>query len=72
MNPRVCKFGGSSLADADGFRRVRRIIAADSSRKYIVVSAPGRSASEGEKVTDLLLRAQQAEGDARHRTSGKY
>ena len=66
MNPRVCKFGGSSLADADGFRRVRRIIAADSSRKYIVVSAPGRSASEGEKVTDLLLRAQQAEGDARH------
>ena len=66
MNPRVCKFGGSSLADADGFRRVRRIIDADSSRKYIVVSAPGRSASEGEKVTDLLLRAQQAEGDVRH------
>ncbi len=66
MNPRVCKFGGSSLADADGFRRVRRIIAADSSRKYIVVSAPGRSVSEGEKVTDLLLRAQQVEGDARH------
>ena len=66
MNPRVCKFGGSSLADADGFRRVRRIIAADSSRKYIVVSAPGRSAANDEKVTDLLLRAFRAGENARH------
>ena len=66
MNPRVCKFGGSSLADADGFRRVRRIIAADSSRKYIVVSAPGRSATNDEKVTDLLLRAFRAGENARH------
>ena len=54
----VCKFGGSSLADADGFRRVRAIVAADRRRRIIVVSAPGKRTPEDPKITDLLLRCQ--------------
>lgn len=56
----VAKFGGSSLADADRFRRVRDIIFADEKRRFIVVSAPGKTESEKSKVTDLLIEA--AEG----------
>ena len=37
----VCKFGGSSLADAARFRRVAEILRRNPARKYIVVSAPG-------------------------------
>lgn len=53
----VCKFGGSSLADADCFRRVRDIIRADRRRRYIIVSAPGKSAGDSAKMTDMLIRA---------------
>lgn len=56
----VCKFGGSSLADAKMFARVRRIIEADPSRRYIVLSAPGRRFSGDQKITDLLLAAHKA------------
>ncbi len=52
----VCKFGGSSVADASCFRRVRDIITSDARRRYIVVSAPGRRTPEDRKVTDLLYR----------------
>lgn len=55
MEDIVCKFGGSSLASAEQIRKVREIILADSHRRYIVVSAPGRTnASEG-KITDMLI-----------------
>ena len=50
----VCKFGGSSLADADGFKRARDILLADDRRKTVVVSAPGKITGDDEKVTDLL------------------
>lgn len=54
MGALVAKFGGSSLADASQFIKVRDIIVADSRRRYVVPSAPGKRFSEDEKVTDLL------------------
>lgn len=56
----VCKFGGSSVADAGMFARVRRIIEADPARRYIVLSAPGRRFAGDDKITDLLFRAHSA------------
>ena len=53
----VAKFGGTSLADAGQFARVRDIVLKDPSRRYIVVSAPGKRFPEDRKVTDLLLDA---------------
>ena len=53
---KVLKFGGSSLADANQFRKVAEIINAEPERRYVVASAPGKRNSEDEKVTDLLLR----------------
>lgn len=55
MKTTVCKFGGTSLADASQFRKVRDIIMADPSRTVIVASAPGKRFSDDIKVTDLLL-----------------
>lgn len=51
------KFGGSSLADAAGFRRVRRIVERQRGRVYVVLSAPGKRGPGDSKVTDLLRRA---------------
>ena len=56
MNLKVLKFGGSSLADADHFRRVASIIKSDPDRRYVVASAPGKRFSSDSKVTDLLYR----------------
>lgn len=51
---KVCKFGGSSLADAVQFKKVKQIIEADAQRVYIIPSAPGKRSSDDTKVTDLL------------------
>ena len=51
---KVVKFGGSSLASAEQFARVKAIVDADPSRKVVVVSAPGKRCKEDNKVTDLL------------------
>ena len=51
---KVAKFGGSSLADAAQFRKVKEIVESDPARRYVVPSAPGRRSSGDEKVTDLL------------------
>lgn len=56
MTVKVAKFGGSSLADADQFKKVKAIVEADPSRRYIVVSAPGKRFSGDIKITDLLYR----------------
>lgn len=56
MNTVVAKFGGTSLADAKQFKKVRAIIQADPSRRIIVASAPGKRFPEDIKVTDLLLK----------------
>lgn len=54
---KVVKFGGSSLASAEQFKKVADIIHADESRVYVVPSAPGKRFSEDTKVTDMLLKA---------------
>ncbi|MEM6391649.1 MAG: aspartate kinase [Planctomycetota bacterium] len=57
MNPvAVSKFGGTSLADAAQFRKVRDILLVDAARRVVVPSAPGRRSPDDEKVTDLLYR----------------
>ena len=52
---KVAKFGGSSVADAAQFRKVKSIVEADSARKFVVVSASGKRDSGDNKITDLLL-----------------
>ena len=54
MGIKVAKFGGSSLADADQFKKVQFIIESDPDRRYIVPSAPGKRNNSDRKVTDLL------------------
>ncbi|MCQ2456098.1 MAG: aspartate kinase [Clostridia bacterium] len=53
---KVVKFGGSSLADAEHFRKVKEIIESEPSRRYVVPSAPGKRYKDDEKVTDLLYQ----------------
>jgi aspartate kinase len=54
MGIKVAKFGGSSLADADHFKKVQSIIESDPDRRYIVPSAPGKRNNVDRKITDLL------------------
>ena len=51
---KVVKFGGSSLANAEQFKKVGDIIRSEESRRYVVPSAPGKRYSGDTKVTDLL------------------
>ncbi len=51
---KVVKFGGSSMADAGQYRKVRDILMADPERKVVVVSAAGKRFSGDHKLTDLL------------------
>ncbi|MCR4762346.1 MAG: aspartate kinase [Lachnospiraceae bacterium] len=55
---KVVKFGGSSLADAEQFAKVGRIINSDKDRRYVVPSAPGKRVSGDTKVTDLLYQCE--------------
>jgi len=52
---KVCKFGGSSLADAVQVSKVCDIVLADPGRRVVVVSAPGKRHKTDTKVTDLLI-----------------
>ncbi|GGN56750.1 MULTISPECIES: aspartate kinase [Oceanobacillus] len=52
---KVAKFGGSSMASASQLIKVGDIIKDDASRKFIVVSAPGKRFKEDTKMTDLLI-----------------
>ena len=51
---KVVKFGGSSLASAEQFKKAGAIIRADESRRYVVPSAPGKRNPKDTKVTDML------------------
>ena len=51
---KVVKFGGSSLASAEQFKKVGAIIHADENRKFVVPSAPGKRFGSDTKVTDML------------------
>ena len=51
---KVLKFGGSSLADAQQFAKVKAIVEADEARRVVIVSAPGKRFAGDHKITDLL------------------
>jgi aspartate kinase len=54
MSRIACKFGGTSVADAQQFRKVKSIVAADPRRTIVVLSAPGKRTQSEVKITDLL------------------
>jgi len=58
MPVKVVKFGGSSLADAKQFKKVRDIVLADPTRRFVVPSAPGKRFNGDDKVTDMLYACQ--------------
>ena len=74
----VAKFGGSSLADAGQFEKVRAIVESNPERKYIVPSAPGKRGPGDDKITDLLYACQTAAKQGRpfkhilERIEGRY
>jgi aspartate kinase len=51
---KVVKFGGSSLADANQFKKVADIIRADKTRRFVIASAPGKRNDKDIKITDML------------------
>ncbi|MGX7205892.1 aspartate kinase [Enterococcus pingfangensis] len=53
---KVTKFGGSSVASAEQLKKVLAIVTGDSSRRFVVVSAPGKRNNKDKKVTDLLIQ----------------
>ena len=52
---KIAKFGGSSVASAKQFRKVKGIVESDPDRRFVVVSAAGKRFSGDNKITDLLL-----------------
>ena len=54
MGIKVAKFGGSSVAGAEQFRKVRDIVEQDPARRVVVASAAGKRFAEDHKLTDLL------------------
>ena len=54
MGLKVCKFGGTSMADGNVILRSAKIVELDTERRYVVVSAPGKRFGGDIKVTDLL------------------
>ncbi|MBO5927769.1 MAG: aspartate kinase [Clostridia bacterium] len=53
---KVCKFGGTSMANANALKQVKDIVLGDKDRRYIVVSAPGKRFKEDIKITDTLYK----------------
>ncbi|MBQ8374379.1 MAG: aspartate kinase [Clostridia bacterium] len=60
MSIKVCKFGGTSMADGNIILTAAKIVSADASRRYVVVSAPGKRFGGDIKVTDLLYACYEA------------
>lgn len=65
MGIKICKFGGTSMADGNVILKAANIVKSDPSRRYVVVSAPGKRYSGDVKVTDLLYQChdQAVKGD---------
>lgn len=63
---KVVKFGGSSLASAEQFKKVGDIIRADEGRRYVVPSAPGKRFSNDTKVTDMLYHCYSLANDGKN------
>lgn len=51
---KITKFGGSSVANAEQFKKVKNIIQADPARRFVVISAAGKAGDDKNKITDLL------------------
>ena len=62
----VTKFGGSSLADAGQFRKVRDILLANPERRFVVPSAPGKRSKSDVKVTDIAKTCTAADFEKGH------
>ena len=67
---KVVKFGGSSLANAEQFQKVGKIIRSEECRRYVVPSAPGKRFNGDTKVTDMLYACYEA-AEAGEDFSGK-
>ncbi|MGD7044495.1 aspartate kinase [Jeotgalibacillus proteolyticus] len=63
---KVVKFGGSSVASAEQYKKAGSIILADQARKAIVVSAPGKRFDGDEKTTDLLIQLARSVQDGQY------
>lgn len=70
---KVCKFGGTSMASAQSILNIKDIVSGDPSRRYVVVSAPGKRFSDDVKVTDLLYKCykEKTESGSCHETFSK-
>ena len=68
---KVAKFGGSSCASSEQFKKVKDIVLSDRDRKYIIVSAPGKRNSKDTKVTDLFLSLYEAVQEKKDGAEGK-
>ena len=53
-NDIVCKFGGTSLANAENIEKVKDIVLSNK-KKFVIVSAPGKRDKQDTKITDLLI-----------------
>lgn len=53
---KVCKFGGTSVANAEQVSKIVDIVLSDPERRIVVVSAPGKRHKADTKVTDLLIQ----------------
>lgn len=62
---KVVKFGGSSLASAKQFKKVKSIITSDKTRCFVIPSAPGKRDPKDTKVTDLLYQCYEAASSGR-------
>jgi len=62
MKAVVCKFGGSSVADAERIRNIRSVVQLDPRRRFVVVSAPGKRSKTDKKMTDLLYLCHELAG----------
>ena len=54
MAVKVCKFGGTSMADAAQYKKIKDIVHSDPTRRVVVVSAAGKRHKDDNKITDLL------------------
>ena len=68
----VVKFGGSSLANATQISRALGIVTTDPTRRFVVVSAPGKGGSQDIKVTDRLYECHKIAQEARERKTTRY
>jgi aspartate kinase len=63
---KTAKFGGTSLADANRISKVVEIVKSDPSRRFVVVSAPGKRHAEDQKVTDMFAHWARADEEEKN------